>query len=83
MKTTYYLFKRLNYIIKYLEKLSNILDQSLNIKKIFEEINKNKEDLKVQIRIIFTEIRNYLNEREDELILKVDKEFDNFFLKKN
>ena len=72
----------LNYIIKYLEKLSNTLEQSLNkLKKLFEEINKNKEKLKVDIRIVFTKIRDCLNEREDELLLKVDKEFDNFFFK--
>ena len=50
-----------------------------NIKKIFEKINKNKEELKIKIQKEFTSLRNALNIREDELLLEVDKKFkDNF-----
>ena len=68
--------------IKYLEKLSKTIEPSINeLKKIFEQTNKKKEDLKLKIRVIFTKIRNALNEREDELLLEVDKEYDNLFFK--
>ena len=61
--------------IKYLEELSNTLQDSIdNLKVIFEKIIKNKEDLKLNIQQIFTKIRNELNNREDELLLEVDKQ---------
>ena len=50
-----------------------------NIKKIYEIINDKKEKLKVKIQKLFTEIRNALNEREDKLLLDVDKKFDEYF----
>ena len=34
---------------------------------------KNKEELKQNIKNIFTKIRNDLNSREDEILLEVDK----------
>ena len=62
--------------IKCLEELSNKFEESINeLKKIFEKISKDKEELKLKIQKIFTKIRNTLNEREDELLLEVDKEF--------
>ena len=62
--------------IKYLEELSNTLQGSIdNLKKIFENIIKNKEELKLSIQKTFTKIRNELNNREDELLLEVDKQF--------
>ena len=66
--------------IKTLEELSNTIEQSINELKInFEKINENKEKLKLNIQKTFTNIRNILNEREDELLFEVDKEFKNFF----
>ena len=58
----------------------NTLEESMNnIKKIFEKINENKEELKIKIQKEFTSLRNALNIREDELLLEVDKKFkDNF-----
>ena len=45
--------------IKILEDLSNDLEKSINeIKKLFEIINQKKEDLKLKIQKIFTNIRN-------------------------
>ena len=62
--------------IKSLENLYNTLEKSINELKIFfEKINKSKEELKLYIQNIFTKIRNSLNEREDELLLKVDDQF--------
>ena len=70
--------------IKYLEDLLNTLNKSINeLKIIFEKINKNKDSLKLDIQKIFTEIRNKLNEREDELLLEVDTKFDELFFKED
>ena len=72
--------KNLKENIQNLENQSKIIEDTINkLKIIFEKINENKEDLKQKIQKIFTKIRNGLNEREDELLLKVDKEFENFY----
>jgi len=66
--------------IKFLEDLSKNLQQIINeLKEIFEKICENKESLKLQIQKIFTKLRNSLNEREDELLLEVDKQIDNIY----
>ena len=63
-----------------LNELSNKLEPSIDeLKKIYEIINDKKEKLKVKIQKLFTEIRNALNEREDKLLLDVDKKFDEYF----
>ena len=68
--------------INSLEKIKNSFQEVINkLKKQFEKINENKEKLKLNIQKIFTKIRNILNDREDELILKVEEEYDNIFLK--
>ena len=60
--------------IKYLENLSKNLDKAINeLKKLFEKINENKEELKLKIQKIFTNLRNAINQREDELLLEVDQ----------
>ena len=66
--------------IKILENLSNSFSVN-DLNTIFEKINENKEKLKSKIQKIFTKIRNIINEREDELLLKVDEKFDNLFFK--
>jgi len=66
--------------IKFLEDLSNKIQQSINdLKILFDKINENKEALKLKIQKIFTNIRNILNEREDEILLEVDNQFNNLF----
>ena len=66
--------------IKLLEELSNTLDESIDkIKNIYDKINKDKEELKLKIQKIFTKIRNSINNKEDELLLEVDKQFENLF----
>ena len=68
--------------ISYLENISQNIEDTINkLKILFEKINKDKEKLKLNIQNIFTKIRNKLNEREDELLLKVDKQFDNLYFK--
>ena len=64
----------------FLEDFSNKIENSLNeLKKIFEEINKNKEELKMKIAKTFTQIRNAINEREDQLLLEIDNKFDDIY----
>ena len=74
----------LNEIVKCLEDLSNNLNQfTKDLKEILEKINENKESLKLKIQKIFTKLRNALNDREDELLIEVDKQLDNLFLDEN
>ena len=66
--------------LKFLEDFSNKIENSINeLKKIFEEINKNKEELKMKIAKTFTQIRNGINEREDQLLLEIDNKFDDIY----
>ena len=68
--------------IKLLEELSNKLNESFDdIKKIYEKINENKEEIKLSIQKTFTNLRNILNNREDELLMNVEKEYDDLFFK--
>ena len=60
--------------IKYLENASTKIENAINnIKQIIEKINLKKEELKLNIQIIFTKIRNVLNEREDQLLIEVEE----------
>ena len=64
-----------------LENLSNNLNTSINeLKEIFEKANKSKEDLKINVQKIFTDLRNALNEREDNLLLDIDNKYNELFL---
>ena len=70
--------------INLLEELLNTLKESHNkIKIIFDKLNNDKEELKLNIQKIFTKFRNALNNREDMLLLEVDKNFDEIFLDQN
>ena len=72
----------LNKNIKSLEELSNNINISFNnLKQVFDKMNTAKENLKLKIQKIFTGIRNELNNREDELLIKVDKQYENLFFK--
>ena len=76
--------KKLKENIINLEKLSNEVDTLINeIKVVFQKINKDKEDLKLNIQKIFTKIRNAINEREDEILSKVNQLFDTIYIKEN
>ena len=67
--------------IKILEKLSKDIENSFNeLHKILERINENKEQTKLKISKIFTQIRNVINQREDELLLEIDNKFNNLNL---
>ena len=61
---------------KELENISDSLQSSIKkLKETLDEINKDKEELKIKIQKIFTELRTNLNNREDELLSKVDEKF--------
>ena len=63
-----------------MEDLSNIIKISINeIKDLFKKIKENKESLKLKILTIFTKIRNSINDREDALLLEVDKIYDGIY----
>lgn len=65
--------EKLNENIKNLEDLLVILEKSIvEIKKEIEKMNLKKEELKTNIQKIFTQIRNAINEREDELFLEIE-----------
>jgi len=67
--------------IQKLEDLSKKIEQTINdLKAMLRIIDNNKEELKTKIQEIFTKMRNMLNIREDELLLEVDKKFDELFL---
>jgi len=75
---------KLNENIKILEELNINLQESINkIKIIFENNEKKKEEIKIEIQKIFTNLRNAINNREDELLLELDKKFEEFFLNEN
>ena len=68
--------------IKFLEDLSKNLDNSIKeLNDIYEKINKNKEEIKLKIQNIFTKIRNEINNREDQLLLDVDNQFNEKYFK--
>ena len=67
-----------------LEELNDKIDESINkLKEIYEQINKNKEDLKLKIQSIFTKLRNALNEKEDKLLLDIDEYYNNIYFKED
>ena len=74
----------LNKNIETLEKISLTINQSITeLTKVFQKINLNKENLKIEIQKIFTQLRNEINQREDELLLEIDQKFDNLFFKED
>ena len=70
--------------IKCLEDLSKILEESINEeKKIYEKINENKEKLKQIIKDMYKQIKKIIIKRKDEILLKVEKQFNILFIKNN
>ena len=60
--------------IKLLEDFSKNIQNSINeLQKIFDDISIKKEELKLNIAKIFTKIRTTINDREDEILLQVEK----------
>ena len=68
--------------IKYLEDFSVKIKNSVDeFKKLFEEIDHNKEELKLKVSKVFTQIRNAINDREDKLLLEIDEKFNKKYFK--
>ena len=69
---------KLNDNIKSLEDLSNSLNESINEwKRLFDKNENTKETLKINAQKIFTKLRNSLKEKEDNILLKIDKKLEN------
>ena len=76
--------KEFNDKINKLEEKSNIFDNILKeMKNIIEKINEKKEDIKKYVMKIFTELRNAINNREDELLKEIDQRFDDIYFNEN
>ena len=71
---------KINILEKNIVIFSNILKEMENI---YEKINEKKENIKINVMNIFTEIRNALNNREDELLKEIDKRFDDIYFNDN
>ena len=68
--------------INILKNLSKNLEEIINnLKKIYVNINEEKEQLKLKTQKIFTKIRNELNIREDKILSDIDAFFENNFFK--
>ena len=69
--------------INILKNISNTLEENINkLKLLLEEIKQSKEELKLKIQKIFTKIRNAVNEREDKILLEVDKKYKEIYYAK-
>ena len=76
--------KKLKENLNNLEGLYNHIDQSIiKLKEIFEQINNNKDDLKLKVQAIFTKLRNALNEKEDKLLFNIDEYYNNIYIKED
>ena len=53
------------------------------LKEIFEQKNKDKEELKLKIQTIFNKLRNALKEKEVKLLLGVEEYYNNIYLKED
>ena len=63
-----------------MKNLSNNIEQSIDkLIEFFEKINKDKEEIKSNIQKTFTSIRNLLNQREDDILLEVDKQYNSLY----
>ena len=66
--------------IKYLEDISKNFQESIDkLRQIYENISKDKEELKLNIQKIFTKIRTEVNDREDKILNEVDKIYENIY----
>ena len=71
---------KLNENVRYLKDLSNNLENTINeLKDIFENNNKKKEELKLYVQNVFTKLRSALNEREDELLTQIDNKYNELY----
>ena len=72
---------KLNENINNLEQLNNDIEKKIEeLRKIYDKMIEDKENVKLKLQKIYTKLRNIINKEEDKLLLKIDKKFDkNFF----
>ena len=64
-----------------LKDLENKFGESIKeLKEMFQKIEKDKENIKLEVQKIFTKIRTVINEREDEILLEIDNVFNDKFI---
>ena len=67
-----------------LQELSKSLEPTVNkFKTLKEEINKNKENLIMEIQKVFTNLRNILNSREDQVLTQVEEVYKKVYFDDN
>ena len=70
--------------LQILDDLSQNIEESINqLKSIFKLINDKKENFKLKIKTIFSEMKKIINDRENELLLEIDNKFDNIYFKED
>ena len=73
----------LNNNIKFLENLGKKYNNKFeDVKEIYQDNLKEKEELKLYIQNTFDEIKNILDLREKQLLLEIDTQFNDIFSKK-
>ena len=71
--------KKLDENIKFLEDFSNNIDLIITELKINKlKLEENKENLKSKVLIIFTRLRNAINQREDEILNEIEEKSKSF-----
>lgn len=71
---------KLKHNIKLLQEISDGLQGTIKkLEILYDKMDSDKEKLKIQIIRIFTEIRNQINKREDEILSEIDDKFKNIF----
>ena len=50
----------------------------VELNKIIEKIDEDKDNLKLKVTKIFTKLKNAINNREDEILADIDKKFNEF-----
>ena len=72
--------EELNNNIMYLENLSKKFGEKFQgLKDIYDDVYKEKEELKLYIQKIFKEIKNNINIREKQLMLEIENQFNDVF----
>ena len=67
-----------------MEDLYSFFQQNINqLNEKIKDFEINKEKVKQSIQNLFTKIRSAINDREDQLLLDVDKKFEKFYSEQN
>ena len=63
--------------------LNNIKSTIEELKTIYNKLNEKKENLKLDIKEIFNKIKDEINKREKELLLEIDKIYEQNYINEN